>query len=169
MKTVPISRRTALKGLGVTLALPWLEAMRPLTARAAAASGSPLRMAVLYMPNGVRPDAWTPKGTGSNFELSPLLQPLAPYKDDMLVLTQLWNRATDTGDGHYVKTGGFLTGTTITRTTGSDLRSGAVSMDQLIAQRIGHLTPLPSLELGIEPPATGVDTNVGRAESESGV
>jgi hypothetical protein len=51
-------------------------------------------MAVLYMPNGVRPDAWTPQGTGSKFELSPLLQPLAPFKDDLLVLTQLWNRAT---------------------------------------------------------------------------
>jgi len=161
MKPAPISRRTALKGLGVTLALPWLEAMRPLAATAATSGGSPLRMAVLYMPNGVRPDAWTPSGAGSGFELSRLLQPLAPYKDDLLVLTQLWNRATDTGDGHYVKTGGFLTGTTITRTTGSDLRSGAVSMDQVVAQRIGHLTPLPSLELGLEPPATGVDTNVG--------
>ena len=160
MKPAPISRRTALKGLGVTLALPWLEVMQT-TAAAAVGTTSPTRLAVLYMPNGVRPDAWTPKGFGSEFELSRLLQPLAPFKDDLLVLTQLWNRATDTGDGHYVKTGGFLTGTTITRTTGSDLRSGAVSMDQVLAQKIGHLTPLPSLELGIEPPATGVDTNVG--------
>jgi hypothetical protein len=68
---------------------------------------------------------------------------------------------TDTGDGHYVKTAAFLTGTTITRTTGSDLRCGAVSMDQVAAGRIGNLTPLPSLELGIEPVTTGVDTNVG--------
>jgi hypothetical protein len=162
MKTSSISRRTALKGLGVSLALPWLEAMRPLRSFAAASPlASPVRMAVLYMPNGVRPDAWTPQGAGSAFELSPILQPLSPFKDDLLVLTQLWNRATDTGDGHYVKTGGFLTGTTITRTTGSDLRSGAISMDQIAAQRIGHLTPLPSLELGTEPPATGVDTIVG--------
>lgn len=160
MKTAPISRRTALKGLGVTLTLPWLEAMQS-AAAAAAGTTHPTRLAVLYMPNGVRPDAWTPTGFGRDFELSRILQPLAPFKDELLVLTQLWNRATDTGDGHYVKTGGFLTGTTITRTTGSDLRSGAVSMDQVIAQKIGHLTPLPSLELGLEPPATGVDTNVG--------
>ena len=71
------------------------------------------------------------------------------------------NAGTDTGDGHYVKTAAFLTGTTITRTTGSDLRCGGVSMDQIAAQRIGNLTPLPSLELGIEPVTTGVDVNVG--------
>jgi hypothetical protein len=116
---------------------------------------------VLYMPNGVNPHAWTPTGSGSNFELSPILEPLRNVKDKILVLTQLLNVATDTGDGHYVKTAAFLTGTTITRTTGSDLRCGAVSMDQIAAQRIGNFTPLPSLELGIEPVTTGVDTNVG--------
>src|SRR5678809_1087225 len=114
-----------------------------------------------YMPNGVNPHEWTPKGVGTDFELSPILEPLRNVKDKILVLTQLMNAATNTGDGHYVKTGGFLTGTTITRTTGSDLRCGAVSMDQIAAQRIGNLTPLPSLELGIEPVTTGVDTNVG--------
>ena len=158
MKNQPISRRTMLKAIGATLCLPMLDAMR---VRAAMAAKSPVRMAVLYMANGVCPDAWAPKGAGREFELSPILEPLAPHKDDILVLRELWNAASDTGDGHYVKTGGFLTGTTITRTTGSDLRSGAVSMDQLAAKRIGHLTPLPSLELGVEPPATGVDTNVG--------
>ena len=158
MTSHPISRRTALKGLGATLCLPMLDAMRPLRAEVAK---SPVRMAGLYMANGVCPGAWAPKGAGRDFELSPILDPLAPHKDDILVLRELWNAASDTGDGHYVKTGGFLTGTTITRTTGSDLRSGAVSMDQVAAKRIGHLTPLPSLELGVEPPATGVDTNVG--------
>ncbi len=158
MTSHPISRRTALKGLGATLCLPLLDAMRPLRAEAAK---SPVRMAVLYMANGVCPGAWAPKGAGREFELSPILDPLASHRDDILVLRELWNAASDTGDGHYVKTGGFLTGTTITRTTGSDLRSGAVSMDQVAAKRIGHLTPLPSLELGVEPPATGVDTNVG--------
>ena len=155
-----ISRRTMLKGVGATLALPLLEAMRPL-ARAAGGAKPPVRMAVLYMANGVRPDAWTPLGRGKDFQLSPILSPLAKVKDDVLVLSELWNRASDTGDGHYVKTSGFLTGTTITRTTGDNLRSNGVSMDQLAAQRIGNLTPLPSLELGVEPPATGVDTNVG--------
>lgn len=151
-----------LKGVGAVMGLPLLEAMRPWRSLAAPAAGkSPVRLAVLYMPNGVNPHAWTPNGAGRDFTLSPTLEPLAAHKDDLLVLTNLWNAAANTGDGHYVKTGGFLTGTTITRTTGSDLRSGAVSMDQVVAQRVGNLTPLPSLELGIEPPATGVDTNVG--------
>ncbi len=161
MKTTSISRRTVLKGLGATLCLPWLEAMRPARALGAEAAKAPVRLAVLYMPNGVCPGKWTPTGAGRDFQLSPILEPLGAHKDDLLVMSQLWNAASDTGDGHYVKTGGFLTGTTITRTTGSDLRSGAVSMDQVAAKRIGHLTPLPSLELGLEPPATGVDTNVG--------
>jgi len=93
--------------------------------------------------------------------LSPILEPLARHKDDVLILTQLSNRGTFTGDGHYVKDAAWLTGTTIRRTTGSDLNAGGVSMDQLAARRIGVLTPIPSLELGVEPVTTGVDTNVG--------
>ena len=162
MKNWQISRRTMLKGVGAMLSLPLLEAMRPLHSFAQGTLRKyPIRVAVLYMPNGVNPHSWTPKGIGSDFELSPVLEPLRNVKDKILVLTQLMNAATDTGDGHYVKTAAFLTGTTITRTTGSDLRCGAVSMDQVAAQRIGNLTPLPSLELGIEPVTTGVDTNVG--------
>jgi hypothetical protein len=174
-KTWQISRRTMLKGVGVSMALPLLDAMAPAVARAqdaaagsaaAAATGAPagaapVRMACLYMPNGVNVDAWVPKGTGAGFELSPTLGPLAPHKSEVLVLSELWNAGADTGDGHYVKTAGFLTGTTITKTTGKDLRSGGVSVDQLIAQRAGRHTPLPSLELGIEPVTTGIDSNVG--------
>src|SRR6185295_19907483 len=104
---------------------------------------------------GVNINEWNVKGVGKDFELSPSLKPLADFKNDILVFNELMNIKTDTGDGHYVKTGGFLTGTTITRTTGSDLRSNGVSMDQVAAQRIGHMTPLPSLELGIEPTTTG--------------
>jgi hypothetical protein len=162
MKSWQISRRTMLKGVGAMLSLPWLEAMRPIRALGGNPTRKyPVRLGVLYMPNGVNPRAWTPKGLGSDFEVSPILEPLKNVKDRILVLTQLMNAGTDTGDGHYVKTAAFLTGTTITRTTGSDLRCGAVSMDQVAAQRIGNLTPLPSLELGIEPVTTGVDTNVG--------
>ena len=162
MKNWQISRRTMLKGMGAMLSLPLLEAMEPLRVAGQLRTRSfPVRLAVLYMPNGVNPHAWTPKEAGAGFELSPILEPLKNVKDRILVLTQLMNAATDTGDGHYVKTAAFLTGTTITRTTGSDLRCGAVSMDQVAAQHIGNLTPLPSLELGIEPVTTGVDTNVG--------
>jgi hypothetical protein len=162
MKNWQISRRTMLKGVGAMLSLPWLEAMKPWRSLASdGARAYPVRLAALYMPNGVNPHEWTPKGVGTDFELSPILEPLRNVKDKILVLTQLMNAATNTGDGHYVKTAAFLTGTTITRTTGSDLRCGAVSMDQVAAQHIGNLTPLPSLELGIEPVTTGVDTNVG--------
>ena len=166
MKNWQISRRTMLKGTGALLALPLLDAMKPLTAVGAAgptavqAAKHPVRMAVLYMANGVNPHHWTPKGAGSDFELAEAMKPLEPLKKDILVFTQLWNAGSDTGDGHYVKTGGFLTGQTIHRTTGSNLRAG-VSMDQLAAARVGNMTPLPSLELGLEPPATGVDVNVG--------
>ncbi|WP_367872104.1 DUF1552 domain-containing protein [Luteolibacter sp. Populi] len=152
-------RRSFLRGAGATLALPFLEAMRPLMA--AGSSGSlPIRIALLYMPNGVRADRWTPEGKGKGFKLSPILSPLEKHKQDLLVLTGLQNKASFTGDGHYVKTGGWLTGTTITKTTGSDIAAGAISMDQIAAQQLGRNTKLPSLELGTEPVATGIDTNV---------
>lgn len=154
-----------LKGTGAMLALPLLDAMKPVAALGAGTAATspakqPVRMAVLYMANGVNPHQWTPKGAGADFELAEGMKPLEPLKKDILVFTQLWNAGSDTGDGHYVKTGGFLTGQTIQRTTGSNLRAG-ISMDQLAAARVGNMTPLPSLELGLEPPATGVDVNVG--------
>lgn len=163
MFTTPISRRLLLKGAGVSMALPLLDAMSPLRALASGNSkgSKPVRFAALYMANGALMRDWTPKGTGRDFELSPTLSPLAGFKDDLLVLTQLWNAATNTGDGHYVKTGGWLTSTTITRTTGSNICAGNTSVDQVMAKHVGNLTPLASLELGIEPPSTGVDTNVG--------
>jgi hypothetical protein len=154
------------RGMGVMLGLPWLEAMtspRGLAAvsDASDAAGSPVRMACLFFPNGVSPKRWTPEKDGKDFELSPILKPLAAVRDDALILTNLTNRATDTGDGHYVKDAAFLTGTTIHRTTGADLNSGGISIDQLAAKRLGNLTMLPSLELGTEPTSTGVDQVVG--------
>ena len=158
----PISRRTMLRGLGATLALPWLEAMRPRLAAAGEMTvKQPVRMAVLYMPNGVNADQWTPKGEGREFELSPTLAPLADLKSELLVLTNLWNKGSDASEGHYVKTSGFLTSTTITKTYGFDLSCNGTSMDQVAAQRAGHQTPLPSLELAMDAISTGVDNNVG--------
>lgn len=127
---------------------------------AATGGAAPVRMALLYMPNGVRPDRWTPSGEGARYELSPILKPLAAHRDDLLVLTGLENKASFSGDGHYVKTGGWLTGTTIAKTTGSDINSGGISMDQLAAAQLGRDTRLPSMELGTEPIVSGVDTNV---------
>jgi hypothetical protein len=163
--TFPLSRRTFLRGAGVALALPWLEAMKPARVLWAgddvAPSPAPVRLAVLFMPNGVHPGAWTPEGEGSDFKFSSILEPLEDFRKDLLVLTNLGHKACRTGDGHYVKTAGLLTGTTITKTVGVDLNCNGVSMDQIAARAAGKLTPLPSLELGTEPVQTGVDTAVG--------
>jgi hypothetical protein len=149
-----------LRGSGAVLGLPLLDAMIP-SARGAEAGEPPVRMAVMFMPNGVNPHHWTPKKNGRDFDLPSILQPLKQVQDDILVLTHLTNRKSKPGDGHYVKVSGLLTGQTINKTTGHDLNSGGISMDQLAAQRIGSATRFPSLEIGIEPITVGVDSNVG--------
>lgn len=154
-----IARRPFLQGIGATLALPWLEGVR--VAQAATNETNPVRLAVLFMPNGVHPKRWTPEGQGKEFVFSDTLRPLEPFRDHVTVLTNLWNKASATGDGHYVKTAGLLTGTTINKTTGLNLNCNGISMDQVAASKMGHLTPIPSMELGIEPVPTGVDGNVG--------
>ncbi|WP_149496792.1 DUF1552 domain-containing protein [Roseiconus lacunae] len=162
----PLSRRTLLRGTGMALALPWLEAMMP-SARAEAKASeeqpgdSPKRMAALFVPNGVRQDQWTPEGEGADFKLSPTLQPLASLKDKITVLSNLWNQASNVGDGHYVKCSGYLTCTTINKSLGIDLNCNGRSVDQVAADFGEQFTPLRSLELGIDPVTTGVDTNVG--------
>ena len=159
--SIALSRRTFLKGAGAALALPWLEAMLPQRLAATSTDSKPIRLAALFMPNGVREDQWTPTGQGSEFALSPTLKPLEALKNDILVPTNLWNKASDYGDGHYVKTSGFLTCTTINKSLGYDLNSNGISMDQIAARSIAQKTPLPSLELAIDPVTIGVDTNVG--------
>jgi hypothetical protein len=156
-----ISRRTVLRGAGVALGLPWLEAMTPTSLSAASKAKLPVRLAVLYMANGVNTAMWTPEGEGRDFKLSPTLEPLQDLKDEVLVLSNLWNAAANTGDGHYVKESSILTCTTINKTLGVDINIHGTSMDQVAAQRVADQTPLPSIELGIEPESTGVDTNVG--------
>jgi len=129
--------------------------------KAGAAEKPPVRMAALYMPNGVREDVWTPTGEKRDFQLSPELASLSDLQDQLLVLTNLWNANSVGGDGHYVKISGWLTCTTVTKTLGVDVSSNGVSMDQLAVQKMGRRTPIPSLELGISPVTTGVDRNVG--------
>jgi hypothetical protein len=147
------------------LALPWLEAMQPKLARAATAAGPsldrPVRLAALFFPNGVREDRWTPETIGPDWTPPTQLQPLAAVKSEVSVVSGLWHAATNTGDGHYVKDAAWLTGTTIRKTTGVDLNSGGVSMDQVAAATLGRITPLASLELGAEPVRSGVDAAVG--------
>lgn len=161
----PLPRRTVLRGAGAMLALPWLEATGSAAApddrTDAAAAIVPRRMAALFFPNGVREDCWTPEKEGTDWELTRQLQPLESLKSEVSVLTGLWHQATDTGDGHYVKDAAWLTGTTIRKTTGVDLNSGGISVDQVAAKTLGQWTPLPSLELGIQPVRSGVDAVVG--------
>jgi len=135
--------------------------MNASSARAAATvPKSPVRLAVLYMPNGVNVSKWTPEGSGQDFKLSPTLEPLQSFKDRLVVLSNLFNAGSKVGDGHYAKEATILTCSTIRKTPGSDLCNG-ISMDQVAAQRVAMQTPLPSLELGVAPVAVGVDIAVG--------
>ncbi len=155
-RTWEISRRSALKGLGTSLALPWLEAMSTPAASAAGAAASqsaPLRMAFFYVPNGVHVPAWKPEAVGSSFELPATLEPLAPYKDDLVVLSGLAQQnGFGLGDGpgdHARALGSFLTGAHPLKTDGANIRAG-ISVDQVAAEKIGSLTRFRSLELGID-------------------
>jgi len=145
-----LSRRTFLRGAGALVALPFLEAMWPASARAQAAA-SARRFLAWYVPNGINMADWTPAATGSAFALPPILAPLASVRDEVLVLTGLANRAAqDSVPGDHARgTGSFLTAHHVKRTDGSDIEN-AVSLDQRIAQGIGPGTSLPSLQLGAE-------------------
>src|SRR4051812_48584185 len=152
----PIHRRTVLKGLGATLALPWLEAMGPVTAWAAPAPGAkpaPNRLAFLYVPNGKNMADWTPKTEGELGELPAILEPLKGLKNDFNILTGLTaDKARAHGDGggdHARALGAFLTGSQPRKTDGVDIRAG-ISVDQVAAGRVGDQTRLPSLEIGCE-------------------
>ena len=153
----PLSRRTVLKGLGATIALPFLEAMSPRSLFAgqvtAAAKIGPRRMAVFYIPNGANMAHWTPTTEGRGFELPRIMQPLAPFQKDLLVLSGLADaKAMGNGDGpgdHARAMSSFLTASQPFKTAGENIRVG-VSLDQFAAQRIGRDNALPSLELGLE-------------------
>src|SRR5581483_10852800 len=161
VKSKPLSRRTFLRGAGVALGLPLLEAMVPARAAAASAPGeAPVRAAYLYFPNGAWMDEWVPKKTGTDFELPFCLTPLEPVRDSVVVLSGLDKPYSRSGDGHYAKTANFLTGLHVRKTTGQDLNAGGTSVDQVAAARIGHLTPLPSLELATDPVINGLDRAV---------
>ena len=160
--TAQLNRRRFLRGSSVALALPWLASLRPGKADAfAGPQAPPVRMAFLYFPNGAWMKGWEPEQTGADYELPFSLSPLEPVKQDVLVLTGLDKKNSRRGDGHYAKTANFLTGMPVAKTTGKDISSGGISVDQLAAQFVGDQTPLPSLELATEPVITGIDSNVG--------
>ena len=150
ISNLTLPRRTVLRGLGAALALPFLDAMVPAFAPRARAAGKPAhRFLAFYVPNGMAMEFWTPKGEGSAFELSPVLEPLAPFRDQMLVLSGLkanWNYI------HAGASGSFLTGTTRGGRNEVEIIAD-VSMDQLLARQFAKETQVASLELAIDPPA----------------
>ncbi|MEK0446995.1 MAG: hypothetical protein RLZZ399_2316 [Verrucomicrobiota bacterium] len=153
-----LSRRHFLRGLGIGIGLPFLESLAPLSRSLASTiaqpgftpEGRPLRTAFLYVPNGVNVKSWTPTAFGSDYELSPTLRPLAPWRDSFQVLAGLEQRlALANGDGagdHARASATMLTGARPKKTAGSDIRVG-ISVDQLAARHLGHHTRFDSLEL----------------------
>jgi hypothetical protein len=159
----PMARRTMLRGLGTTLALPFLEAMMP-AAKAADVAAHPKRLQIFYSPNGMmmkdfQPVAAGPAAAGqarSGFALPPTLAPLEPYRRHISVISGLGHpSAAAMGDrpaGHGRSCPAFLTGTHVKQTEGSDIRCN-ISVDQVFANHLGDATPLSSLELGVDQPS----------------
>lgn len=148
-----LTRRNLLRGAGAAIALPSLEALWPREAQAAGTPTAPLRSAFVYIPVGAIMEDWTPQQEGSDFELSKTLQPLAKHKQQLLVLSGLaHDKARANGDGagdHARDSAAFLTASQPRKTAGADIKLG-ISIDQLIANKVGSETRLPSLELGTE-------------------
>lgn len=159
-----LSRRQFLRGLGVSVALPMFESALAPVARAAAPStapgalattpsGAPLRMAFVYFPNGVNQEHWWPSGEGSRFTLARTMAPLAPLQSSIQVLGGLDHlnaKAGNDGAGDHARANAtFLTGARARKTDSTDIQVG-ISVDQVVAQKVGHLTRFPSLELSCD-------------------
>ena len=143
-----IPRRTFLRGVGVGVALPLVDAMVPALTQAAQTAASPrLRVGFVYIPHGVIMRQWTPAAAGSGFEFTPILKPLEPFRDSLVVVSNL-TRA-EAASNHAVSAACWLTGRPPKRTDGPDFRAG-VSIDQVIAKQIGQQTTFPSLEVATE-------------------
>ncbi len=155
-KSCQLPRRKFLRGLGTVMALPLLESAMPVTrllGATAAAAKPPVRMAFIYIPNGVNLRLWTPTTTGRDYEMSYVLAPLADFKKDITIVTEMDNnQANDFGDGgggHARASASYLTGVHPRKTAGADIKAG-ISVDQVAAEKLGDLTKLPSLELSCD-------------------
>jgi hypothetical protein len=148
--TKSLSRRTVLRGLGASVALPFLDAMLPAFSLKALAASKPVhRFQAFYTPNGMAMEYWTPKGAGTNFELAPIMEPLAPFKDKMIALSGIkanWNYI------HAGASGSFLTATAKGGTNETEIIAD-VSVDQLLARHFAKETQLASLEMSMDAPA----------------
>ena len=159
MTTSPhVSRRTFLRGVGVTMALPWLESV-PVWGEDAPknkASEPPVRFAALFSGNGFHSKEWWAKGEGAQMELGKVLAPLQPHREKLTFLRGLYNEEALIGGIHSCQTGNLLTGAHLSN--GGEIKSG-VSVDQLIAQKQGDRTKVPSLVLGTEPSIAALHKN----------
>ena len=148
-----LPRRTFLKGLGTTIALPLLDAMTPVFGATRLTGKAPSRMAFVYVPNGIIMKGWTPQAEGAGFDLPSILEPVTAYREDLIVfsgLTHNGGRALGDGPGDHARAAAsFLTGIHPRKTAGADIHAG-VSVDQMAARKIGSATRFASLELGIE-------------------
>ena len=152
-----LDRRTFLRGLGATLALPLLDSMVPAMAETTAGSKAPaVRMAFVYVPNGIIPAAWNPTAEGRNFEFMRTMKPLEPFREHLNVLSglaQINGRALGDGPGDHARAGAtWLTGVHPKKTEGAGIHSG-VSVDQVAARELGKKTQLASLEIGLDTPS----------------
>src|SRR5262249_25508209 len=137
-----LSRRTLLRGVGAAIALPLLDSMSPAATPAAV---SPKRFGVVFVPLGERPGYWTPEKTGPEFEFTPILKPLEPFRKSLTVVSELC----DPLDGHAVTVAAWLSGSIPKRTIAEDFQAGT-TIDQVIAKQIGRDTVYPSIELATE-------------------
>jgi len=144
-----LPRRTFLRGVGATVALPLLDAMLPsATALAQTAGARPSRVGFIYVPHGADMASWTPTSAGSQFELSPTLQTLAAFKDNLVVVSNL-RRAGGQAEMHAAAASGWLSGAIPKRTEAEDFACGT-TIDQVLARKIGQSSPFPSLEFATE-------------------
>jgi hypothetical protein len=149
-----LARRTFLRGVGATLALPLLDSMTPAFAAPArnGAAGA-TRMAFLYVPNGIIMKDWTPEAEGKAFDFGRTLKPVEPFRENITLLTGLEHHngfALGDGAGDHARAGAtWLTGVHPKKTQGADIHAG-ISVDQIAAREIGKQTQLPSMELGLE-------------------
>src|SRR5947208_662250 len=153
------SRRTMLRGIGVSMALPWLESLNvwgDVAKGSTLASEAPIRLAVLFAGNGFHSKEWWAKGEGKDMELGQVLSPLADFRRKMLFIRGLFNAEALKGNIHSSQTGNLLSGAPLA--SGGEIRSGT-SIDQLLAKRFGSSTKVPSLVLGCEKSNPSVHKN----------
>ena len=149
MQTSSMTRRTMLRGIGVSMALPWMESLPAWAEGAAAASAAepPVRLAVLFAGNGFHSTEWWAEGEGAGMKLGKVLEPLADFREKMLFVRGLYNVEATKGNIHSSQTGNLLSGAPLA--SGGEIRSGT-SVDQVLAQTYGRGTKVPSLVLGCE-------------------